>query len=442
MPLEKSNRRSLLKAIGSSTALAGIAGVASAKTGKRTTEQRTGPPEDFEYRTVGDDVKNAVGHLWWMLTVDHGRIDELLALSPAGMAETRRKQETIDQLRSTYEVELERDEQNERELTYHLVNPRIRPLHETEVGHNLLEESSNGKEAAQSVAVSASGGLRREAEQRAEPMHAMELHREMAATAAQDTEFEGDDDLREAADDPDTWPQKCQVCSKDWMSLGDDFDLVEISPDVVEQEVRKAIREIDESASPHHMYVPGGERIGVLDLISHLLPPHVPVGALHVEVTGAAHKDAQEHYENADGVGSDPVDVTELGRALHFLQDLSHPLHTGAIGPQVLATQGTVHFAYKQFVDDNWEVAEDTYDPLIDQFNLGTENQQWEYWMQGTCEAMAEAVSPYSEQVYETIVNNGPYNRDDWDYVVEGSAITGMWTLGAYSHAAISRAGW
>ncbi|MFD1648012.1 hypothetical protein [Haloarchaeobius litoreus] len=352
------------------------------------------------------------------------------------MNATRQKQEVVNELRSTYQVEVERTEQDERELTYHLAGSRVRPLHETEIGRNTLEGSNRAEEAVQSVAESVSAGLRQEAEPRVEPMHDEDIHERMAEAAVEGTDYESEvDTVKEAAVEPDTWTQKCRVCSKDWMSLGDNFDIINISPDVVEQEIRQAIRAIDESAIPHHMYVPGGETIGVMNLLS-VIDPRIDV--LEVEVTGAAPDEAQEHWFRVEDGGSEDDDLTEVGRALHFMQDLSHPLHTGAIGPQVLATQGTIHDAYRYFVEDNWENAEDTQNPLIYQFNQGTENEQLAASMKTACEAVAESVAPYSEQVYETILNNGLNNRDDWAYTVEGSAIAGMWNLGAYSHGRVS----
>lgn len=59
--------------------------------------------------------------------------------------------------------------------------------------------------------------------------------------------------------------------------------------------------------------------------------------------------------------------------------------------------------------------------------------------MEEACKTVANDSSYYSEQVYETIVNNGPNNRDDWDDIVEHSAYSGMWFTGAYSRGAINQ---
>src|SRR6056297_414063 len=151
MGSEKTSRRTVLKAIGGTAAFAGATGVGNAATRQGTVAELSEPPFDFEYKTVGDDVRDAVGHLWWLLTVDRDRIDELLAKSPV-RTEVTRQQETVDALRSAYEVELERDEQNDRELTYHLAEPAGPSLQETKIGQDTLEESKSGKEAVKSVA--------------------------------------------------------------------------------------------------------------------------------------------------------------------------------------------------------------------------------------------------------------------------------------------------
>lgn len=198
---------------------------------------------------MGDDVREAVGHRWWLLTVDHDRIDELLRASPANDQETRQKQEVIKELRSTYEVELVRDERNTREFTYHLVNSDVSPVHEKEFSQDIQQESNNGGDTVDRVAESASAALEQEAESTVRPAHDGDIHEKMAVTTIEGTEHSASDSvIKEAATDPNQWDQKCKVCSNDWLYLGDRFDLVNISPDTVENEVRKQIRDIDDSA--------------------------------------------------------------------------------------------------------------------------------------------------------------------------------------------------
>lgn len=257
----------------------------------------------------------------------------------------------------------------------------------------------------------------------------------MAAAAVQGTEHESKSGtLKDGAVDPDQWDQKCQVCSDGWLYLGDRFDIVDISLSLVEDEIRKAIRDIDDSASPHHMYVPGGEKFQADGILAAFLP--IGIGLLQVEVHGAAPDDAQAHWESAT---SGSTDFEEVGQAFHFLQDVSHPLHTGSIGPQVLDTQGTIHFAYKQFIEDNWSSANDTSKSFSQRFSEGMNNPQWDGSMQAACETVAGDSTNYSDQVYETIVENGPNNRDDWDDFVENSAYSCMWFAGAYSRGAVNK---
>lgn len=437
MQPRKPTRRSVLKAIAGTAAFTTGAGVGSAENRQDTAETHPESPFDFEYRTVGDDIREAVGHLWWLLTVDRDRIDELLAKSSAGARVTRQKREAIQEVRSTYEVELERNERNERELTYHLVDSTVRPLHEEDVGVTPLDGSTDGQEATRSIAESVGDGLRREAGRSIEPEHSGEIHRSMAALAVEGTDHDHSwviDAIEDGSTDPDQWAQKCQVCSKNWMSLGDRFDLVNVSPDVVERELRQAIRAIDDSASPHHMYAPGGEEFEVDPLLAIVLPPYISL--LEVEVEGAAPRDAQVHWERAtDGY----TDWAEVGRAFHFMQDMSQPLHTGAIGPQVLDTRGTVHHAYKRYVEDNWVDGNNDWKDFRDRFQEGVNSPQWDGSMEAACKTIANDSSNYSEQVYETIVDNGPNNPEGWDDVVESTAHACMWFIGAYSRGAINQ---
>lgn len=57
--------------------------------------------------------------------------------------------------------------------------------------------------------------------------------------------------------------------------------------------------------------------------------------------------------------------------------------------------------------------------------------------MKETCEAMADYSSNYSDHIYETIVNNGTENRDDWDTVVRNTAYNCAWYMGTYSRGSV-----
>ncbi|MFC4451359.1 MULTISPECIES: hypothetical protein [Halorussus] len=101
--------------------------------------------------------------------------------------------------------------------------------------------------------------------------------------------------------------------------------------------------------------------------------------------------------------------------------------------------QGTIHHAYKSFIEDNWDNANDTSKDLVEEFERGASSPQWDGSMKEACKTIASDSTNYSDQVYETIVNNGPNNRDDWDEFVENSAYACMWFIGAYSRGAINQ---
>ncbi|ADQ68647.1 hypothetical protein C499_12920 [Halogeometricum borinquense DSM 11551] len=107
---------------------------------------------------------------------------------------------------------------------------------------------------------------------------------------------------------------------------------------------------------------------------------------------------------------------------------MSHPLHTGVIGLQVLYTQGLIHFTYKRFVEDNWKNANDTSTDLIEEFNRGTESPQWDGSMKETCKM---ELNKYSEDIYNTTLENGTDDRDAWDDIVENGSYPCMWYAGA-----------
>jgi hypothetical protein len=157
-----------------------------------------------------------------------------------------------------------------------------------------------------------------------------------------------------------------------------------------------------------------------------------------VEVEGAAPRDAQGHWEKANPGAYFP-DYIEVGRSFHFLQDMSQPLHCGAIGPQVLDTQGTVHFHYKNYILNNWQNSNNNWKDFRDRYLEGVDNPTWDGSMEQACKLLANDSSNYSEQVYETIVNDGPDSPEDWDDFVENAAHASMWIVGSYSRGAINQ---
>ena len=102
-------------------------------------------------------------------------------------------------------------------------------------------------------------------------------------------------------------------------------------------------------------------------------------------------------------------------------------------------SQGPVHRAYKEYITNNWKDSNNDWKDFRDRFQDGVDSPQWDGPMEKACEEVVKDSSKYSEQVYETIINEGPSNPDDWDDIVENAAHSCMLSIGAYSRGAINQ---
>ena len=395
-------RRSVLKAIGAGTALSGASAVAGATDDDRRVdpEEVELPYPDTKYVTVGDDVYDAVGHHWWLLTLDRDRIDGLLRTAPVSSSEVQTHSERVTTLRDTYGVEQSEvtTTRGGREHTYHLTDTRV---------------SSLSRERRIEVAETASAvldGFAAEGDsQDVSTNWYAKAHRKQAAYVLD--EFNVDDydadKLRKNTDDPDEFG--CESCQVDWLPVS--------IPNAVENAVESAVRGLgDDSEAKHppfHFYL--GD------------PPSVTIDGYTISAPkfGGAPGEAQYFVGEANDAYTGSGKAKHLGFACHYLQDMSVPFHSGAIWEQLnysptltnplnFDPRRDIHYAYEEEINQNLEnAAYYAGDPFVTDFQDG-----YPYYVpdvgQG-CRDLATFAGKYGPDIFESVLNGGKDSPWDWD---------------------------
>jgi len=448
------NRRTVLRRMATGSAALGLSGGVAARSDRTQRERRNRRSDkrvdraeleaDAIVRQPGADVREAVGPMWWLLTVDRDRLDELLRETPTD-ARLRTYTDALADLRAIYEVELSEERPDWYE--YHLVDGDVDPL--ARRSESLL--STAGK-----VASLARRGLRQESDHTFQPEYFNSGHQDMVEAAFEyfDLWSWEKEDLKEGVIEPDnhsvTPGEKCFNCSDEWfnfelwnpfwdsVSTDDlsaeqlriierveqgDFSVLDIpGKGTLEDWLIEQITDINDSAAPHHMYLDEEIELGPIPIAGLLWV---------VEVSGAAHIEAQYHVDEADR--SWGVYERELGRALHYLQDCSLPMHAGAVIEQTGLTdidwefplpdpnsKGAEHSAHEYYVQNNWESdeADDVFGWFKLYFDSYDDRAKWEGSAEETVIEMATTAGQYADQVLEEIIAKGIDNKDDWEYSV------------------------
>jgi len=420
MPENNTSRRTVLKSIAAGSAAAsvsalGTVGTVSADDHRIEAEEDELPYPDVDYKTVGDDVWEALGPQYWLATIDRDRIGELLELSPVGSEEARLRAEMVDEVRATYEIEQERDGN---ELTYRLVDGSVDPL---------------GKErraALSKVAGSAFDGLAAESENDVEPQWNPGDHERQVRSAAEDFDIFSYkvDDIAEAAREPDDFG--CEDCSADWLP-GAGY-----VPGFLKDALENAIDDLDpdKKQPPYQFYWPD--------------PPSLDIWQWEIgpSAFGGAPQEGQYMMDNA----ADTYNSREyIGYAVHYLQDMGVPLHTGAIWEQVnpspdgcgvtgcdqyLDPRFQLHYGYEGFIYDNFpEDEEASY--LDKSFEESFDSASFPYYIdsvEAECKDLANTTTQYSTSIFEELMAHGTDYPSLWDDTVYQQTHNCLQSTGGY----------
>jgi hypothetical protein len=406
-----SSRRGVLKSVGAGVAITGLSGVVTAsETHSERVRRDELPFPNANYVDIGDDVRDAVGSHWPLLRMSRDRIDELLRKSSVDADTAATLGDRITTLRDTYAVEKSEVTETRygRKHTYHLVDDRVEALTD--------EEEAATAEAANAV----TEGFRAEGDDDDVTTNWFgKGHKIIAKTAfdydSVDIYAYEEDDLKNASPDPDSFG--CKRCSTDWVPLP--------IPDVVRDLLSAGVRGLgDESEAKHppfHFFTTN------LDFdIGPYSYDIVEFGGAPGEASYLVSQANDAYYEER---------AKKLGWAAHYLQDMSVPLHTGAVYDQInpyVKWDGSVginprrdlHKAYERFINNNMTNASSPVDyafdvDLIYSDSLNTSN------IAADCKQLADVSSTYSVGILDGLMQGNKDDPDTWnDYGTDVFEVT------------------
>jgi|GEM_PF-2831183 len=412
-----SKRRDVLKTVGAGAAFAGLSGVATASDADVDAEQarreivesadvdperirRDGIPfPDASYIAIGDDVREAVGHNWWLLRMGRDRIDELLQKSSASSNEVSTYGDRVTTLRDTYAIEESAVTSTDigQKHTYHLTDSDVDPLgrqeeiETAEVANAVIDGFRAEGDDRDDVSSNWFGGVHKVISESVYYLSSIPEDRES--------------DLTNASPDPDTFG--CKSCQIDWFPV-DLSDKIELK---IEQGIRGLGNESDAKHPPFHFYATGAD---------------LNVGPISADIAelGGAPGEASYMVDIAESTQG-PYKAKRLGWAAHYLQDMSVPLHTGAVLDQInpyLEVDGSIginprrglHEAYETVVSDNMTDSDSgdlTYPfdtNLIHSEELDTPD------VATGCRELADVSGPYAAGIFDAVMQAGQDNPENW----------------------------
>jgi len=407
-----SNRRSVLKAVGASATFAGLSGVVTASDVDTERVRDEGLPfPDASYIAIGDDVREAVGHNWWLLRMGRDRVDDLLRKSSLGSDEVTTYGDRVTTLRDTYAIEESAVTSTDvgQKHTYHLTDSDVDPLGR--------EEEIEVAEVANAVI----DGFRAEGDGRDDVSSNWfgDEHKILSKTAydynSVDIPSYYQDDLKNASPEPDQFG--CKSCQVDWIPV----DI----PYALEQKMEEGLRGLgDDSEAKHppfHFYATD------IDL---------NVGPVSIDILefGGAPSEASEMVDRANSrYGSSEAEA--LGWAAHYLQDMSVPLHAGAIVEQVnpyvnwdgsygVNPRRDLHKAYEEFIGNNMENASGPVDYSFETDLLYSQSLSTPNVAEG-CRDLADLSGQYATGILDGVMRGGKNDPSSWtDYGTDVFEVT------------------
>ncbi|ERH13959.1 MAG: Zinc dependent phospholipase C [halophilic archaeon J07HB67] len=353
---------------------------------------------------IGDDVYDAVGNHWWLLTLDRDRVDTLLGESSVGADTVSTYSDRVTTLRDSYSVEETEVESTRagRRHTYHLTDRRVGSL------------DRDQKIEISEVADAVFDGLDVEAEAAEKDRDVStdwyaKMHRKQAEYTLD--EFDVTDSyantLRKNTDDPDIFG--CKECSVDWLPVP--------LPNSVNNAIESAVEGLGDGNEakhpPFHFYL--GEPPTFDLVVKKFSPPKF----------GGAPGEASYMVQQAQNAYSDSEKARYLGYAAHYLQDMSVPFHSGAVLAQLnyspsffdplnFNPRRDIHYAYEQEINNNIESA--SYyvgDPFKTDFEDG-----YPYYVSGVadaCKELSDFAGEYGPGIFDAVLNGGKNSPWDWD---------------------------
>lgn len=407
-------RRTVLKATSGALAGIGLSGMVSASDDAENRVEGEVPYPDHSKLLV-DDSLTSLTTQYDLLTLNENRLQELVG--KAGMREEseREARDALKDLWKKYPVRKARDGDD---FVFTLAKDRAK-------GRVSKQETDQFTAAGKAVA----RGFAKESDGRKEigTQWYGSTHKDMTQFTLEnhfDLYDFREEDIVEASPQPDTDPCDCSPPVFDWSDM----------PDWIADAIKKGLNEFAHHYG--HYYDPDAYTVDLCCGIT-------------IEFGGLG--GAPEFCEYEMGKAKDTTYSTKrehLGRALHYVQDVSVPLHSGMgleqmnfeldcdwDGCEVIDPYYDLHYSYEQWVRDNFTSGEN----LVDEYDRML---AWNSDPSDCVYQVADSGSSYSYEVFHLVKENGTdienWNSSPYNDLVEATS-NPLAHAGGYTHALIDQ---
>ncbi|USZ69441.1 hypothetical protein NGM10_06825 [Halorussus salilacus] len=408
-------RRTVLKATSGALVGVGLGGVASASGDGKNDERVEGEvPYPDHSKLLVDDSLTSLTPRYHLLTVDEDRLLELVEAAKLDEADEQEARDSLKDLWSTYEVRKVRDG---KDFVLTLDDDGPSALG----GKDEAEKFSTAGEAVSFGFAKRNGGRNEIGAQWYGSTHKT-MTRDVLESHFDLYSYE-EDDIVEYSPKPDTNP--CDGCGQ-WVESAD-------WPSWVKDAVKKGLNEF-----AHHY--------------GHYYDPNhytVDLGyGITIEFNGLGGAPWFCEYEMGEAEDTSYSTQREhLGRAIHYVQDVSVPLHSGMgieqmnleldcdfDGCEVLDPYYDLHYSYEEWVKNNLTSGENFLDDCT---MIAYNNDPFD-----CVENVADEGNSYAYEVFHLVKENGTdfdsWSSTDYDDLVEATANSLSHGYG-YTHALVEQ---
>lgn len=395
------DRRSFLKTVGvSSTVGAGV--FASTSSGRSLEgvaidpEEDTRPHPDLDYHKPHHSIQE-LSPYWTLLVLDENAIIDYIDDSDFSAKRKREARVTLQDLRSRFPIVEERDTEKENRIWWKLAP-------------GADSKAKKDPERFMSVARVHADGMQRNELQ---TQWYYNSHRKQTKTAAKEVGVSSPSDISEWADDPDHTEHYDVSFDDNW---DHDTDLEEAFEYGINKIHRHYSQYLDVDAAKSFTCYHNNHNKDY--------------------AVGTADHEGEWHLDQAKNASTQSEEDEYLGKATHFPEDMSNPLHTGMGWQQLtvdlhydsdedddvgweVSTKKWLHYEFEEFLSDQWSSGWDF------QYHFESNDCDGCYYYYSIDDAssalwdMANESGNYSQEVYKKIHDEGDVDWTDWSWSTE-----------------------